>query len=451
MFQGSPLEYHISKEVFLVDNTKQDAEIERLKDHILKTAQSMPYWGEPIPAKWVELEQALEDMRLDGKAIISRRDLKEIDKALAKPIGDEHQLTLFLTTHHEQGLLIYFHTGQLKNTVVLDPQWIIHAFRYLISAEDFGSKYGELRSKWTKFIKSGHLEVDLAKAIWEKDTKYEFYANHETLLNYLEKLDIIVKGSIISSQDGKREYLPFFFVPCLVKESPNQEVLKFPNNIPHARSTPVLCLAFEEKFLPPAVFNRVVAGFLSRWPIARQGGKNLLFCGCAVFEVKHEKKGQDRHRMTIFFRQAKIGVRITRYTTSSDKTVDSHICNTVRRVLVSSVRQELSRFRKVDKEDKPFSYRLQCKDTNEYDQLQEGLIDLDDLTEAIETDFFCEAHSDMTHPHLVSAIEMLRDWFPEKVNILNYKRILFTDAAEVTRILRNAMSHLLCAFTFRTQ
>ena len=114
MFQGSSLEYHISKEVFLVDNTKQDAEIERLKDHILKTAQSMPYWGEQIPAKWVELEQALEDMRLDGKAIISRRELKEIDKALAKPIGDEDQLTLFLTTHHEQGLLIYFHTVQLK-------------------------------------------------------------------------------------------------------------------------------------------------------------------------------------------------------------------------------------------------------------------------------------------------------------------------------------------------
>ena len=415
MFQGSPIEYHISKEGFLVDNTRQDVEVERLKEYIMKTAQSMPYWGEQVPAKWVELEQALEDVRLDGKAYITRRELKEIDKSLAKPIGDEDQLTLFLTTHHEQGSLIYFKTVQLENIVVLDPQWIIHAFRYLISAKDFGSKYGELRAKWIKFIDTGHLEVDLAKAVWEKDTKYEFYANHETILHFLEKLDIIVKGSIVSSQDGRKEQLPFYFVPCLVKESPNPEILKMPKNVPHARSTPVLCLAFEEKFLPPAVFSRVVAGFLSRWPIARQGSKTLLFCGCAVFEVKHEKKGQDRHRMTLFFRQAKIGVRITRYTKSPDKTVDNQICNTVRRVLVSAVRQELTRYRKVSKEDKLFSYKLQCMDTEELDQLHEGLLDLDDLIEAIESDFFCEAHSDMTHPHLISAVEMLRDWFPEKV------------------------------------
>ena len=415
MFQGSPLEYHISRDAFLVDNTREDTEVNRLKEFIIKTAQTMPYWGEQVPAKWVELEQALEDMRLERKAFIKRRELKEIDKSLAKPIGEEEQLTLFLKTHHELGTLIYFDTPQLKDIIVLDPQWIIHAFRYLISAKDFGSKYGELRAKWTKFIDSGHLDVELAKAIWERDTKHDFYANHETILHFLEKLDIIVKGSV-TSQDGKRESLPFFFVPCLVKESPRPEILKPPPDIPHARSTPVLCLAFEEKFLPPAVFNRVVTVFLSRWPIARQGSKTLLFCGCAVFEVKHEKKGQDRHRMTIFFRQAHIGVRITRFTTSSDKTVDSQICNIVRRVLVSAVRQELTRFRKVNKNDDTlFSYKLQCKDTNEYEQLQEGLLDLNDLEETIDTDFFCEAHSDMTHPHLVSSIEMLRDWFPEKV------------------------------------
>ena len=401
----------------MVDNTRQDPNIERLKDYVMQIAKSMPYWGEQVPAKWVELEQALEDVRLDGKAFITRRELKEIDKALAKPIGDEDQLTLFLTTHHEQGSLIYFQTVHLENTVVLDPQWIIHAFRYLISAKHFGSKYGELHQKWLNFIDSGHLEVELAKAIWEKDNQHDFYANHETILHYLEKLDIIVKGSIVSDQDGKKEQLPFYFVPCLVKESPNPNILKMPKNIQHARSTPVLCIAFEERFLPPAVFNRVVAGFLSRWPIARQGNKNLLFCGCAVFEVKHEKKGQDRHRMTIFCRQGKIGVRITRYTTSKDKTVDNQICNIVRRVLVSAIRQEFSRYRKVSKDDTMFSYKLQCMDTEELDQLHEGLLNVDDLVEAVETDYFCEAHSDMAHPHLISAVEMLRDWFPEKVCI----------------------------------
>ena len=393
--------------------------MDRLKRSLIDIAKTMPSWGEEIPAKWVELEQALEDRREQGRTFITMEMLKTIDKGLAKPINNDDQLRLFLRTHHENGTIIYFDDVHVRDMIILDPQWIIHAFRYLIAAEEFGKKYGHLENEWRNFITSGKLEMKLAQAIWKQDRRYEFYANHEKLLYFFEKLDIISRARVLKDDGVSVEVLPFYYVPCLLTTPPTDIILSVPKQT-NCISTPVLCLAFRGNFLPPAIFNRLIAICLGRWPVAKQGKHNLIYCGCAVFVVNHGK-GEDLHRMTLFFRNSKIGIWITRYTTKRAKSVDENICDTVRRVITAAVRREFRRFQSPSEQgEEPFTYQLQCTETDSRDYLDDGLHNLDDLIDTIDSDFFCDRHSDRYHPHKLETGQLLREWFPDKVCILHY-------------------------------
>lgn len=393
----------------------KDDEIERLKKEILNVSKTMPYWGEKVPAKWVELEQALDDRRREGKTFITLDEVKYIDSHLAKPIKDEKQLMLFLRAQHEMGNLIYFgDRSQLRNVVVLEPQWIIHAFRFLIGAKDFSSKYGPLSEQWEDFIETGKLNISLAENIWKLDTENRFFENYELLLQLLEKLDIIARASVLDQHGEVVQQLGFYYVPCLLKDTPSPGLLKgsLRND---CVSTPVLCFNFQDKFLPPAIFNRVVAICLGKWPVARQGKRRLLFCGCAVFEVSHAP-GEDKHRMYIFSRKDKIGIRVERFTTRDARMVDPNTCDQVRRTVARAVNKEFTRFHTIQEgNNKPFKYQIQCKGTDDSDIMEDGLHDLDVLLGAIGADFFCSEHSDRDCPHSARPVEMLHEWFRDKV------------------------------------
>lgn len=417
MFHGSPIAFNISKQSFILDNTLADPDIGRLKEEILNISKTMPYWGEKVPAKWVELEQALEDRRREGKTFMNFEELKHIDANLSRPIKQDTQLRLFLKAQHEMGTLIYFgDSHKLRDLIVLEPQWIIHAFRYLIRAKDFSAKYGALQAKWEEFVETGRLEIELAENIWKQDTENRFYENFELLLLLLEKLDIIARPTVIENDGYTTKQLGFYYVPCLLTERPAPELLRGVDK-PDCINTPVLCFTFRDNFLPPAIFNRVVSICLGQWPVARQGQRRLLFCGCAVFEVSHDTN-EDKHRMCIFFRKEKIGVRVTRYTTKGARIADPNICDKVRRTVALAVKKEFTRFhRQPEGQLEPFKYQIQCKRTLEKEVLENGLHDIDKLIKAINTDFFCTEHTDMNDPHSASAVEMLQEWFLDKVEI----------------------------------
>lgn len=415
IFQGSPQLNNIRHEYFLLDNTIQDAEIERLKDTILSIAQTMPYWGEPTPAKWLDLLQALEGIRKQRMPFITLAQLQRMNERLASPLEDD-QLRLFLRAHHEIGSMIYFGDSEkLRQIIILEPQWIINAFRSLIGATDFGKKYGNLQTKWESFNESGKLTSEFARQIWSIDTESKFLENADTLLDFLEKLDIIARASVLTEDGNDKKELDHYYVPCMLKESPPDNLLQKENRH-DTFSTPVLCLDFCDGFMPPAIFYRVVALCIGKWPIARNGKKILMFCGCAVFEVNFGK-GEDLHRLYIFSRKSKIGMRITRYSSRKTGMVDPYICDSVRRYITSAVKKEFMRFHitQNEKEERHFEYQIQCKVTDEKDILDEGLHYENDLLKAINTDFFCAEHSDRVDPHSLKPVGMLHEWFNDKV------------------------------------
>ncbi|XP_060581953.1 uncharacterized protein LOC132738466 [Ruditapes philippinarum] len=416
VFQGSPHLNNIRHEFFLLDNTKQDTELERLKDTILSISETMPYWGELIPAKWLELEQVLDEKRLEGKPFITMKQLVQLDNTLASPLKDKKQLQLFLKAHHDTGSIIHFgDSDKLNKFIILQPQWIINAFRSLIGATDFRTKYGNLQSQWEEFNENGRLTSEFARQIWKLDEENSFLKNSDLLLDVLEKLDIIAMASVLTEDGEAVRKLDFYYVPCMLKEIPPITLLQKQERI-GSFSTPVLCLSFCNDFMPPAIFYRVVALCIGKWPIAKNGKKILMYCGCAVFEVNYGK-GEDLHRLYLFSKQSKIGLRITRYSSKKAGMVDPNICDRVRRFITSAVKKEFMRFQveQSSEEARYFSYELQCKETTEDDILDEGLHNEKDLLNAVGTDFFCAEHSDKTDPHSLKPVEMLHEWFNGKI------------------------------------
>ncbi|XP_052791616.1 probable serine/threonine-protein kinase pats1 [Mya arenaria] len=266
IFQGTPLAYNISKHEFLLSNTDpNDPKIDRLRDEIICIAREYPNWGEKMPAKWIELQQNLEDIRRQGKSIMSLEHLRSIVQRVASPIEDEEQLMLFLRAHHEMGTYIYFsEADHLNKFIILEPQWIVSAFRYLIGAIEFKAKYGPLQKQWVNFIETGRLEYNLAENIWRGDEESHFFENTDIIFLFLEKLDIIARASVISDDGMSSTPLKYYYVPSLLKEAPQKEIMQA-RNFSGCLNTPVLCFKFKEDFLPPAIFNRIIAICLGKF------------------------------------------------------------------------------------------------------------------------------------------------------------------------------------------
>ncbi|KAL4234304.1 hypothetical protein ACF0H5_005955 [Mactra antiquata] len=412
IFYDTPIANHITEDDIILDNSLEDPSIDALKETIMDVAKKSFYWGEEVPARWIELQQALDDRRNDGSNFITLKDLKKINQMLAYPLESEDHLKLFLRVQHEMGLLIHFEDSDLlRNTIILEPQWIIHAFRHLIRAKDFSEKYGQLKKQWEDFNDSGRLSIELAESIWKQDHKNHFYENFDLLLGYLEKLDIIVRATELKEDGRTKSSLNYYYVPCLLKEVPITQLLKH-TEIPNSSTTPILWFSFTEKFLPPAIFNRVIALCLAKWPVARQGKTRFLFCGCAVFEVK-ERPNEDRHRLHIYFKKSKVGLRVTRYSSKEVNYVDIQVCDRVRRFVASAIRNEFSRFENNVVDDKdPFSYKFQCeRELCLADD--ESLMDLKDVVDAIGTDASCTLQA--TGPHKYEPINLLREWFSDRI------------------------------------
>ncbi|XP_053386498.1 uncharacterized protein LOC123537921 isoform X1 [Mercenaria mercenaria] len=68
---------HLAEKDFALDNSVVDSNIEMLKDQIFKTAAEQSYWGEPIPAKWITLENIIVSLKDQGLKVLHKGKLHD--------------------------------------------------------------------------------------------------------------------------------------------------------------------------------------------------------------------------------------------------------------------------------------------------------------------------------------------------------------------------------------
>ncbi|XP_053388274.1 uncharacterized protein LOC128551440, partial [Mercenaria mercenaria] len=149
---------HLAEESFLIDNTIEDERIVSLRRYIFEVATEQDYWGEPVPVKWIALEEILIGLKEEDVKILPKKKLKELNATLPVPVGIEDELEAFLKFHHEIGNILYYSKGILQEYILLDPQWLVNAFKSLITARKFYIKLKDVWKHWKEFDKTAVLK-----------------------------------------------------------------------------------------------------------------------------------------------------------------------------------------------------------------------------------------------------------------------------------------------------
>lgn len=392
---------HLIGEDFAINNTKQDKRLKHLKEKIHEVASKQKYWGEAIPARWIALENILMQRKKQDNKIISFDDVVDYDKCSDMPIRDEKELQLFLQFEHDLGNIIFFKDENLRQFVILQPQWLVDAFRCIITAKEFCTMNIQMRREWDEFYKEGILRQSLIDYVWQLEANHQFYENKTHLLGLMEKIDIIAKPVKISSDHS--DHVQFYLSPCLLRKSfPEEDLLLLTKEATHS---PTLCYVFTDKFVPPAVFHRLLAACIGKWQIIQRREKLMIFCGCGMFSTK-DQCGR------FLIKQNDHVIQLQAHYFGDSSNLETGICVEIREFITSRLNTIIEHFH----QNMPYSVCIKCD--NASSDPFDGLIEVNELLQSQRVP--CDNHNGHAS-HVVMSTELLKTWFADVlVSSLSY-------------------------------
>lgn len=258
---------------FAIGFPKTGSELEDLTDIkkcIAKLVRDSKSFEERVRPVWAMFEQILH--RKKPQRIMSRKKLSETNSQLSEEFRmNEEEITKMLCFLHRVGTLLYFNEKGLNETIILDIQWFVNAFKALINfKEDIGgTDYGCDRIKTTGVIKDKKLTK-----IWKSKAKEEYMLHKTKILAYMERL------GLLAIQHANK---PWYYIPSMNKR-------KFKNKDIDEGDTKssILCFQFNKnKQLPVFIFYGIVLKCLPTWSIRLKNDKMCLYENAACFEFCH--------------------------------------------------------------------------------------------------------------------------------------------------------------------
>ena len=253
---------------FPLDNRARGPEqfgIVNIRDTIDETTRTQPFVHEEISSHWVSTIDVLT-----GRGVPYMK-LEEVSK-----IADEVNMTSkevdgMLRLFHELGVIIYLtSTERLRESVVIDPQWLIDKFSRVIwdrslhlkAKHPKGFDLDDLSSvgllkDFNRLKDYGLSSKDLLGYLW-KDEKVEF------LIDFMKESFLISEWAF----SGEVEFL----VPSMLQGKSLRP--------PKARFT--CAVDFSESFLPIGVFQRIVCVLVAASGQAKNAKEPSLSEGSAV-------------------------------------------------------------------------------------------------------------------------------------------------------------------------
>lgn len=260
---------------FAIGFPKTDLELENLTDIkkcIAKLARGSTSFEERIRPVWAKFEHILQRKKI--KRIISRKMLAEINNRLNEELRiNEAEIAKMLCFLHRVGTLLYFDEKGLNETVVLDIQWFVDAFKTIIN---FPVDINGLDYNLQRFGSTGVLDDEEVNKIWESRAKEGYVLHKKHILAYMERLGLL---AIIYENET------LYYIPSMNKR-------KFENNDIHKEGSKssILCFWFDEKGqLPVFIFYGIVLKCMKipKWSVRRDDDKMCLYENSACFLFDH--------------------------------------------------------------------------------------------------------------------------------------------------------------------
>ncbi|XP_061195175.1 probable serine/threonine-protein kinase pats1 [Saccostrea echinata] len=267
---------------------KQQMSIDLVKKCIVETVQKLPHWGEEVPLKWFELEKSLNQKKADGEKVLKRQLLKETAKTFSI---DEDDLSDALRFLHEIGKIIYFSVDKLKDTIIIDVQWFVDAFKYIITDE----KHFARKDNKNMLVNTGQISGQYMEEVWrsikdnhdvtyfdtnvngENDKHHDFawqsYIKHKTdILQYMDKLGLMTRIETQLDLDDEEE---MYYIPSMNRTD-------FPDDRKEAlnrKQKSSMMVYFFKSYLPHFFFFRLVVNCVKKWKVCEEESffKNAAF------------------------------------------------------------------------------------------------------------------------------------------------------------------------------
>ncbi|XP_056015153.1 uncharacterized protein LOC125677494 isoform X2 [Ostrea edulis] len=245
-------------------NNEEKKAIENVKECVVKTVMQLPQWGEEIPLNWIKLAHIFKKKKREGERIMKRNALQEMEEF---EFSAEQDIDDMLRFFHEIGHVLYFADKKLKDTIIINVQWFVDAFKYIITDRKHIPGSSMACDEW---MRTGRISESTFQKIW-MDSGDESYAQYqEDILPYMQRLGLMTKK--LTDSENKQD---MHYVPSMNRVEFSEENLDVINR---GDKTPVLIFHFKT-YLPHFFFFRLVVSCLEKWTALDQD----MFCKSAAF------------------------------------------------------------------------------------------------------------------------------------------------------------------------
>lgn len=392
LFLGTPLAHHIYSEDFAVSNTgiSSDSSISSLRKHIIKVAEER-IKRPCIPKRWIPLKIAIIQQKNDN--ILTITEILKIAKEQKDSVEKLDEVKLFLRYFHEQGIFYYFDEIGFSEFVVVNPKFLMDAFRCIIAAKKSQLRQPALSPMWDKLSTEAKLQENLLQCVWD-----ETYMKHKKeILKFLEKQRVISKP-VNDLHKGLTSCSDFYFVPSFLKPDLTSQVQSFRNG--KCGSQVSLVYKFSSDVIVQSLYQRVTAVALRQWPLTIYIGKQLIFVDTGVYKISENYVG------IIKMNRDELELLVVKLCADDNTEVLAEPCEAFRRYVKQHIDYEFHKIGNLQyKTEKPFGTYIRC---NHEEHKYRGSLSLHDV-DIIKNKIHCVCPDNQSHSICVK--EALKEWF----------------------------------------
>jgi len=226
---------------FPIENSKGfagDETIRKLVGAIEEVAMELKSMKERVPAGWLAVydELAREVSATPPRQLLSLADVTKIASRFGLPHDParfplEREVQLMLSYFHSLGAVCWYdlpEVPEVRELVVLDPQWIIDAVSMIICNfddhdRDHERKYHKearrrMDTEWNELVYNGKLHSVLLEILWEEDTRFK--AHKAKLLKLMEHFGLVVPIRRKGHTSCEKYFVPALLAKCRIDHPP---------------------------------------------------------------------------------------------------------------------------------------------------------------------------------------------------------------------------------------
>lgn len=358
--------------------------LEEIRRTIVKVAKELPCWKKDIPIHWTYFQHALKE-NIDKK-ILGKEKLKEIPDIFVT--GDD-DLENMLQFYKDMGKIIYFPDEVLRETIIIDVQWFVDAFKDIFTNPLKINSICRTVSEWQLFHNTGRLRESTICDMWGRKSLY-FYHKKE-ILSYMEHLGIIAKVKWNTNEGSMQQTESIYYIPSINRTDLHDSIWTM---IESGHFTPIFIFSFT--FLPLFFFYRLVSRCFKQWDVLRS---DMIFKNAVIY-----KTDVDDHNIALGVTRSSIQLQVF----TPDKTID------LKRKETMTIRQDVEEIildiTSAFHNQAVFKTGFPCRKIKLTDEDDSVFLKEEDMKTPLIVERYCPLHTLPSEFHYIEPIKLLSYW-----------------------------------------